>query len=91
MLKKALNHEEHAAKPIPRDEEYEENLLGYGYFPGSWPEKTPLFLYPLCLFFVYFVVNCCFRSIPNEPIVAACGLMEKEYSVRLLEDFVITD
>ncbi len=38
-----------------------------------------------------FVVNCCFRSIPNEPIVAARGLIEKEYSVRLLDDFVITD
>lgn len=38
-----------------------------------------------------FVVNCCFRSIPNGLIVAALGLIEKEYSVRLLEVFVITD
>jgi len=40
---------------------------------------------------ISFVVNCCFRSIPNELMVAARDLIEKEYSVRLLELFVITD
>ena len=45
----------------------------------------------MMFFFVFFVVNYCFRSIPNGLIVAALGLIEKEYSVRLLEVFVITD